>query len=152
MHVVSTQCMNNLFKSRCFSDFVKYEWLYSSIDRYAFTKLIILLRSVFCGANDFQIVLKNNFSRLKTRQLTRSQWTCLRRMTGRPRRFSFAFLEEERRILHEKRQQVAFIQECLHDFPPSSTNAKHIQNVLSNLPGLQSIPLKPTPGTAVCMR
>ncbi|ODM87624.1 Protein lin-9 [Orchesella cincta] len=61
--------------------------------------------------------LRESFPALKTRKLTRIQWTTIRRIMGKPRRCSSAFLTEERLELHLKRQKIREIQQRkLSDF------------------------------------
>ena len=45
-------------------------------------------RALFCGENDFSLCLKESFPELKTRMLTRLQWCKIRRLMGKPRRYS----------------------------------------------------------------
>ncbi|XP_066917544.1 protein lin-9 homolog [Clytia hemisphaerica] len=75
-----------------------YEFFYSNIDR-----------ALLLGCNDFEICLKQMFQDLKTRMLTRRQWSNIRRLMGKPRRYSAAFLKEERAILEEKRKKIRYL-------------------------------------------
>jgi len=45
-------------------------------------------RALFRGENDFSLCLKESFPPLKTRMLTRLQWCKIRRLMGKPRRYS----------------------------------------------------------------
>ncbi|ODM87623.1 Protein lin-9 [Orchesella cincta] len=69
---------------------VCYEWFYSTIDQV-----------LFKAENDFQMCLRESFPALKTRKLTRIEWTTIRRIMGKPRRCSSAFLTEEQRASDE---------------------------------------------------
>lgn len=69
--------LRNVLKLPKAHKWVCYEWFYSDIDR-----------CLFSGENDFSICLKESFPELKTRELTRVQWTKIRRMMGKPRRCS----------------------------------------------------------------
>ncbi|KAJ8927116.1 hypothetical protein NQ314_020389 [Rhamnusium bicolor] len=72
--------LRNLLKLPKAHKWVCYEWFYSNIDR-----------CLFAGENDFSICLKESFPELKTKELTRIEWTKIRRMMGKPRRCSQAF-------------------------------------------------------------
>ena len=66
---------------------------------------------LFCsGENDFIQCLKESFPNLKTRRLTRVQWCKVRRLMGKPRRCSHAFLAEERQELERKRECIRGLQ------------------------------------------
>lgn len=69
--------LRNLLKLPKAHKWVCYEWFYSNIDR-----------TLFAGENDFSICLRESFPELKTRELTRIEWTKIRRMMGKPRRCS----------------------------------------------------------------
>lgn len=77
-----------------------YEWFYANIDR-----------SLLAGENDFCAHLTATFPNLKTRKLTRTEWCKIRRLMGKPRRCSQAFLAEERRLLDMKRQKIRQLQQ-----------------------------------------
>ncbi|KAL5284240.1 LIN9 family protein [Megaselia abdita] len=91
--------LRNLLKLPKAHKWVLFEWFYSFIDK-----------PLFDGENDFQLCLKENYPQLKTRNLTRFEWNCIRRRMGRPRRCSSAFFEEERRELERKRQNIRLLQ------------------------------------------
>lgn len=91
--------LRNLLKLPKAHKWVLFEWFYSFIDK-----------PLFDGENDFQLCLKENYPQLKTRNLTRYEWNCIRRRMGRPRRCSSAFFEEERRELERKRQNIRLLQ------------------------------------------
>lgn len=91
--------LRNLLKLPKAHKWVSYEWFYSYIDR-----------PLFSGENDFQVCLKDSFPSLKTRKLTRIEWSKIRRMMGKPRRCSQAFFMEERRELDRKRQKIRLLQ------------------------------------------
>lgn len=92
--------LRNLLKLPKAHKWVCYEWFYSDIDR-----------TLFSGENDFSICLKESFPELKTRELTRVEWTKIRRMMGKPRRCSQAFFDEERLELEKKRNKIRALQQ-----------------------------------------
>lgn len=92
--------LRNLLKLPKAHKWVCYEWFYSNIDR-----------CLFAGENDFSICLKESFPELKTRELTRIEWTKIRRMMGKPRRCSQAFFNEERLELEKKRKKIRALQQ-----------------------------------------
>lgn len=77
-----------------------YEWFNANIDR-----------TLLAGENDFCACLKETFPNLKTRKLTRTEWCKIRRLMGKPRRCSQAFLAEERALLSNKRQKIRQLQQ-----------------------------------------
>lgn len=91
--------LRNLLKLPKAHKFVSYEWFYSNIDK-----------PLFDGETDFQICLKESFPQLNTMNLTRIEWTKIRRLMGKPRRCSPSFFEEERRELERKRQKIRLLQ------------------------------------------
>lgn len=106
--------LRNLLKLPKAHKWVCYEWFYSNIDR-----------TLFAGENDFSICLKESFPELKTRELTRIEWTKIRRMMGKPRRCSQAFFNEERLELEKKRNKIRALQQrkatdmvSFKDLPP----------------------------------
>lgn len=106
--------LRNLLKLPKAHKWVCYEWFYSNIDR-----------CLFMGENDFSICLKESFPELKTRELTRVEWTKIRRMMGKPRRCSQAFFNEERLELEKKRKKIRALQQrkatdmnSFKDLPP----------------------------------
>ncbi|KAG5890811.1 hypothetical protein JTB14_008252 [Gonioctena quinquepunctata] len=92
--------LRNLLKLPKAHKWVCYEWFYSNIDS-----------CLFSGENDFMICLKESFPELKTRDLTRIEWTKIRRMMGKPRRCSQAFFNEERLELEKKRKKIRALQQ-----------------------------------------
>lgn len=92
--------LRNLLKLPKAHKWVCYEWFYSNIDR-----------TLFAGENDFSICLRESFPELKTRELTRVEWTKIRRMMGKPRRCSQAFFNEERLELEKKRNKIRALQQ-----------------------------------------
>ncbi|XP_017779988.1 PREDICTED: protein lin-9 homolog [Nicrophorus vespilloides] len=106
--------LRNLLKLPKAHKWVCYEWFYSNIDR-----------CLFSGDNDFTICLKESFPELKTRELSRIEWTKIRRMMGRPRRCSQAFFNQERLDLEKKRNKIRALQQrkvtdtsTFQDLPP----------------------------------
>lgn len=92
--------LRNLLKLPKAHKWVCYEWFYSNIDR-----------TLFSGDNDFMICLKESFPELKCRELTRIEWTKIRRMMGKPRRCSQSFFAEERAELEKKRNKIRALQQ-----------------------------------------
>ena len=90
--------LNNILKQSAGRRWVYYEWFYSNIDR-----------ALLLGENDFERCLKQLFKRLKTRTLTKVQWSMIRRLIGKPRRCSSAFFNEERRNLEKRRKKIRFL-------------------------------------------
>lgn len=76
------------------------EWFNANIDR-----------TLLGGENDFCIELRERFPYLKTRKLTRTEWCKIRRLMGKPRRCSQAFLAAERALLSNKRQKIRQLQQ-----------------------------------------
>lgn len=91
--------LRNLLKLPKAHKWVSYEWFYSYIDK-----------PLFLGENEFQICLKESFPQLKCRQLTRVEWSKIRKLMGKPRRSSQAFFDEERRELERRRQKIRLLQ------------------------------------------
>lgn len=91
--------LRNLLKLPKAHKFVSYEWFYSNLDK-----------ALFEGDTDFQICLKESFPQLKTRKLTRVEWSRIRQIMGKPRRCSRAFFQEERRELERKREKIRILQ------------------------------------------
>lgn len=54
--------------------------------------------------------LRESFPQLKTHQLTRAEWSKVRRLMGKPRRCSQSFFDEERRELERRRQKIRLLQ------------------------------------------
>ncbi|CAL8093554.1 unnamed protein product [Calicophoron daubneyi] len=105
--------LRNVLKLPKAHKWVFYEWFYSNLDR-----------PLLLGENDFRICLRENFPNVKTRRLSRSHWSLLRRLMGKPRRCSTAFFDEERHSLNEKREKIRTLQatrsvqlEFLRDLP-----------------------------------
>lgn len=91
--------LRNLLKLPKAHKWVSYEWFYSYIDK-----------PLFLGENEFQICLKESFPQLKCRQMTRVEWSKIRKLMGKPRRSSQAFFDEERRELERRRQKIRLLQ------------------------------------------
>uniref|UniRef100_A0A0R3RU74 DIRP domain-containing protein n=1 Tax=Elaeophora elaphi TaxID=1147741 RepID=A0A0R3RU74_9BILA len=68
------------------------EFFYSGVDQ-----------QLFSGDNEFVQLLHEMFPNLRTFKLCRPEWRAIRRMIGKPRRCSEAFLNEERESLETKR-------------------------------------------------
>ncbi|GJQ65178.1 mip130 [Trypoxylus dichotomus] len=65
---------------------------------------------------------------LKTRDLTRIEWTKIRRMMGRPRRCSQAFFDQERLDLEKKRNKIRALQQR------KATDFANFQDLPSEIP------------------
>ncbi|XP_028041053.1 protein lin-9 homolog [Bombyx mandarina] len=104
--------LRNLLKLPKAHKWVCFEYFYSNIDKV-----------LFDGENDFMICLKESFPQLTNRKLTRTQWSKIRRMMGKPRRCSQAFFDEERKELERKRKLIRYVQQqksadvCVKDLP-----------------------------------
>ena len=92
--------LRNLLRHKKSHQWITYEFFYANIDR-----------TLLGGDNDFQACLKESFPELKSKNLTRREWRNLRRMMGKPRRCSQAFLAEERAVLSNKRQKIRQLQQ-----------------------------------------
>ncbi|KAI8783972.1 protein lin-9 [Biomphalaria glabrata] len=92
--------LRNLLKLPKAHKWVCYEWFYSNIDA-----------PLFLGENDFCICLRESFPQLKCKKLRRVEWNKIRRLMGKPRRCSPAFLAEERAVLEERRDKIRQLQQ-----------------------------------------
>jgi len=72
--------------------FVFCEYFYSGVDQ-----------QIFLSENEFAQLMKESFPNLKCTKMRKPEWREVRRLVGRPRRCSQAFLNEEREALEEKR-------------------------------------------------
>jgi len=92
--------LRNLLKLPKAHKWVCYEWFYSNIDA-----------PLFLGENDFCVCLRESFPQLKCKKLRRVEWNKIRRLMGKPRRCSPAFLAEERNVLEERREKIRQLQQ-----------------------------------------
>ncbi|KAH8859153.1 Protein lin-9 like [Schistosoma japonicum] len=129
-----------MFTTPKFCDWLKHEWLYSSIDK-----------EIFLRFNDFQLILREHFPTLKSRSLTRAHWSTIRRIIGKPRRFSSTFLSDERRVVQEKRKNIQYIQYLILTSSLGPMASEHLDNLLNCLPSVTRIPLRLSVGTRVCV-
>ncbi|KAA3672903.1 protein lin-9 [Paragonimus westermani] len=111
-----------------------------------------MLREIFSGCNDFQIILREHFPTLKTRSLLRGQWAIIRRMIGRPRRFSATFLAEERGSVQGKRRNLHYLQQVTLTGSLGPMASEHLDTLLTCLPATTRIPPRLPVGTRVCTR
>ncbi|GMT20570.1 hypothetical protein PFISCL1PPCAC_11867 [Pristionchus fissidentatus] len=95
--------LKNLLKLPMARRWLYCEFFYSAIDE-----------ELLLSDNEFSSMLQQAFPNLKTRRLTRTEWRAVRRLIGKPRRCSPAFLEEERRALEQKRVRVRNIYEGIN--------------------------------------
>uniref|UniRef100_A0AC35UAM1 DIRP domain-containing protein n=1 Tax=Rhabditophanes sp. KR3021 TaxID=114890 RepID=A0AC35UAM1_9BILA len=78
---------------------LRYEFFYS-----------ILEHELYLGDDaDFNYLFLKSFPTLGTRMLNLPQWRCIKRLLGKPRRFSAAFLREEMDANEIKRQKLRMI-------------------------------------------
>ncbi|CAH8604925.1 unnamed protein product [Dicrocoelium dendriticum] len=131
----------NMFTSQKFREWLKYEWLYSATDR-----------EIFLNSNDFQLILREHFPTLKTRYLRRGHWGIIRRMIGKPRRFSHTFLTEERESVQGKRRNLQYLQHIALTGLLGPMASEHFDNLLTCLPETTHIPLRLRAGTTVCVK
>jgi len=114
-------CLTNNVKKWCM-----YEWFYSNIDQ------------VYFNQNEFQECLEGR--NIAVTNLTRAEWSCIRTIVGKPRRFSRFFLQEERSKLQRSRNQIRSMQQGKITLP---------SNQQDELPIPVEIPLKLAAGQKV---
>lgn len=119
--------LRNLLKLPKAHKWVSYEWFYSYIDK-----------PLFNGDNDFQVCLKESFPQLITRQLTRVEWTKIRKLMGKPRRCSQAFFTEERAELERRRNKIRMLQSRM------CADAAYVKDLPSEIPLPLSVGTKVT--------
>ncbi|KAI6216131.1 Protein lin-9 [Aphelenchoides besseyi] len=105
--------LKNFLKRPQARTFVFCEFFYSAVDR-----------QLFLDENEFSQLISDSFPNLKTTRMRLAEWREIRRLIGKPRRLSQAFLDEERRALESKRRKIRQIYsgQCLslpqdHDLP-----------------------------------
>ncbi|KAK7576199.1 hypothetical protein V9T40_012485 [Parthenolecanium corni] len=121
--------LRNLLKLPKAYNWVCSEWFYSNIDR-----------PLFLESNDFTICLRELFPQLKNYTLTRTEWSMVRRVIGKPRRCSPNFFAEEIRELELRRSKIRMLQQRKVS---EVTNFKDVP---------EEIPLQPVIGTSVTAR
>uniref|UniRef100_A0A0N5BAN4 DIRP domain-containing protein n=1 Tax=Strongyloides papillosus TaxID=174720 RepID=A0A0N5BAN4_STREA len=77
---------------------MQYEFFYSALDH-----------QLYLGDNDFNTCLKTDFPNLKTRVLTMPEWRIVKKLIGKPRRFSQNYLFEEMQAIEMKRNKLRMI-------------------------------------------
>ncbi|KAL4002314.1 DIRP family protein [Acanthocheilonema viteae] len=87
--------LKNVLKLPKARRWVYCEFFYSGVDQ-----------QLFSGDNEFVQLLHEMFPNLRTFKLCRPEWRAIRRMIGKPRRCSEAFLNEERESLESKRARI----------------------------------------------
>ncbi|VDP48045.1 unnamed protein product [Schistosoma mattheei] len=97
---------------------------------------------IFLRVNDFQLILREYFPTLKSRKLSRVHWSTIRRIIGRPRRFSATFLSEERHSVQVKRKNIQYIQHIILTSSLGPMASEHLDNLLLCLPPAIRIPLR----------
>lgn len=95
-----TNSLKTLLKLPKAHNWVNHEWFYGNIDQV-----------LFLDENEFNICLRDSFPQLKTRYLTRMEWSQIRRLMGKPRRCSLSFFDEERSTLNSKRTKIRYLQQ-----------------------------------------
>merc|ERR1719319_637754 len=85
--------LRNLLKLPKAHKWVCFEFFYSNIDKV-----------LFHGENDFQVCLRESLPQLKTRRLSRVEWS-------KARRCSSSFFSEERAELARKRRKIRLLQQ-----------------------------------------
>ncbi|VEL19878.1 unnamed protein product [Protopolystoma xenopodis] len=96
--------------------------------------------------------MREHLPYLKAKKLTRGQWSCIRRIIGRPRRFSSTFLEEERLSVQGKRRNLRFLQQFTDIDAETPDVSEHLEALLSCLPSSVNIPPQLRVGIKVCVR
>ncbi|KAM3723949.1 Protein lin-9 [Dirofilaria immitis] len=100
--------LKNVLKLPKARRWVYCEFFYSGVDQ-----------QLFSGDNEFVQLLHEMFPNLRTLKLCRPEWRAIRRMIGKPRRCSEAFLNEERESLETKRARIRQIYDgSLMNIPP----------------------------------
>ncbi|VDM51041.1 unnamed protein product [Toxocara canis] len=84
--------LKNVLKLPKARRWVYCEFFYSGVDQ-----------QLFLGDNEFTQLLRESFPNLRCTMLRRPEWRAIRRLIGKPRRCSQAFLNEERAALELKR-------------------------------------------------
>ncbi|EFO23482.2 DIRP family protein [Loa loa] len=100
--------LKNVLKLPKARRWVYCEFFYSGVDQ-----------QLFSGDNEFVQLLHEMFPNLRTLKLCRPEWRAIRKMIGKPRRCSEAFLNEERESLETKRARIRQIYDgSLMNIPP----------------------------------
>ncbi|CAG9540552.1 unnamed protein product [Cercopithifilaria johnstoni] len=100
--------LKNVLKLPKARRWVYCEFFYSGVDE-----------QLFSGDNEFVQLLHEMFPNLRIFKLCRPEWRAIRRMIGKPRRCSEAFLNEERESLESKRARIRQIYDgSLMNIPP----------------------------------
>ncbi|CAG5107882.1 Oidioi.mRNA.OKI2018_I69.chr1.g3535.t1.cds [Oikopleura dioica] len=94
-----------------------HEFFYSDIDH-----------AIFESESEFKLCLKETFPQLHGKRLRRVEWNMIRKLLGKPRRFSTAFLEEERESLRSKREKIRILQRN------GTLTADQLQDLPRNIP------------------
>jgi len=94
-----------------------HEFFYSDIDH-----------AIFESESEFKLCLKETFPQLHGKRLRRVEWNMIRKLLGKPRRFSTSFLEEERDSLRAKRDKIRVLQRG------GTLNADQLQDLPRNIP------------------
>ncbi|TPP56610.1 putative lin-9 [Fasciola gigantica] len=130
----------HMLTTQKFCEWLRHEWLYSSVDR-----------EIFLGPNDFQLILREHFPNLKTRRMCRGHWAIVRRIIGRPRRFSPTFLSEERGSVQGKRRNLHYLQHLTTSGSLGPMASEHLSSLLTCLPATARVPPRFPIGTKVCL-
>jgi hypothetical protein len=87
--------LKNVLKLPKARPFVFCEFFYSGVDQ-----------QIFLAENEFSQLMHESFPNLKCQKLRKPEWREIRRLIGKPRRCSQAFLDEERAALEDKRFHI----------------------------------------------
>uniref|UniRef100_A0A183C4E1 DIRP domain-containing protein n=1 Tax=Globodera pallida TaxID=36090 RepID=A0A183C4E1_GLOPA len=90
--------LKNVLKLPQARRFVFCEFFYSGVDQ-----------QLFLAENEFSQLMQESFPNLKCTKLRKAEWREIRRLIGKPRRCSQAFLDEEREALEAKRRKIRAI-------------------------------------------
>jgi len=91
--------LRKIFQLPKAKNWIYYEWFYSNIDK------PLLYES------DFMMCVQDFFPSFKIKTMTRTEWSMLRRMIGKPRRCSQNFFDEEIRELDRRRRKIRLLQQ-----------------------------------------
>ena len=95
-----TTSLKTLLKLPKAHNWINHEFFYGNVDQ-----------TLFLDENEFSICLRDSLPLLRTRYLTRAEWSKIRRLLGKPRRCSAAFFLEERKTLNNKRAKIRHLQQ-----------------------------------------
>ncbi|VDP92769.1 unnamed protein product [Echinostoma caproni] len=103
------------------------------------------------GGPPVALILREHFPNLKTRRMCRGHWAIVRRIIGRPRRFSPTFLAEERGSVQGKRRNLHYLQHLTASGSLGPMASEHLSSLLTCLPATSRVPPRLPVGTKVCL-